>query len=194
MKETGIKTTIQLNEDNYRLWLFQMEILLEEQNCLQYDENGEVIYFYQTEDESTYIPAVKECAKSKLCMINNVSPAILSSRLKFKSAEDMWQHLFQEYSGENHSRKLQGIKAIASISYSGGSIPEFMDKCLETITTTITAAGKDQISLTELTLALLLNALPNRFAAVRAFLEQDQINLTLQPHGLKSKRKTNGMN
>jgi hypothetical protein len=103
-----------------------MDILLAEQNCLQYDEDGEVIYFYQTEDESTFVPAVKECAKSKLCIINNVSPGILRSLMKFKSAEDMWQHLFQEYSGENHSGKLQGIKAIASISYAGGSIPEFM--------------------------------------------------------------------
>ena len=46
-----------------------------------------------------------------------------------------------------------------------------MDKIFLKLNSTI-IAGKDEISLTELTLALMLNSLPNRFAAVRARLEQ----------------------
>jgi hypothetical protein len=95
--------------------------------------------------------------------------------MPFKDAHEMWYYLFTEYSGENHSRKL----AIASINYSGGSIIDFINNNLEILANTITAAGKDQISLTEFTLALILNALPNRFDTVRSFLEQDKKNIAI---------------
>jgi hypothetical protein len=98
----------------------------------------------------------------------------------------MWHFLFSTYSGENYSRKLQGIKSICAIRYQGGSVPEYIDKALGLLHSTIVAAGKDQISLTELCLALVLNGLPNRFSSARSQLESNSTNLQLS-HVIRSK-------
>jgi hypothetical protein len=75
------------------------------------DEAGDIMYIYETEDSTTFLPATKECPKTKECIIDNVSPSVLLNLKPFKDAHEMWYYLF---TGENHSRKLQGIKAIAS--------------------------------------------------------------------------------
>jgi hypothetical protein len=46
-----------------------------------------------------------------------------------------------------------------------------LEKIIRQLNATIIATGKDEISLTELTMAMFLNSLPNRFNSVRSLLE-----------------------
>ncbi len=78
------------------------------------------------------------------------------------------KYLYNTYSGENYSRKLQGIKTITSLTYTVGSVSDYMKKVIRQLNATIIAAGKDEISLTELTMVMFLNSLPNRFNNVRS--------------------------
>jgi hypothetical protein len=75
---------------------------------------------------------------------------------------------------ENYSRKLEGIKAISSLTYTGGSVTEYMENTIRQLNSTIVAAGCDEISLTELTMAIFLNILPNRFNNIRSLLEASE--------------------
>ena len=75
-------------------------------------------------------------------------------------------------------KNSRGSGSLAALSYDGRSIADFMNKIFLKLNSNI-IAGKDEISLTELTLALMLNSLPNRFAAVRARLEQYVKNFTI---------------
>jgi hypothetical protein len=42
--------------------------------CLMMEETGDIIYIYETENSTTFLPAIKECPKTKKCIIDNVSP------------------------------------------------------------------------------------------------------------------------
>jgi hypothetical protein len=88
--------------------------------------------------------------------------------------------------GENYSRKLQGIKNICNIRYNGGSMQEYLDHSTNLLHSTIIAAGKDSVSLTELCMILVLNGLPNRFSITRSNLENDAENLQ-KPQVVRSK-------
>ena len=168
-----LKLATKLNESNYSLWFFQMEILLQQEKLLELEEECTV---WAIENQ---LPAIVESPKARMCIVINCNETIMTSLMLMKSAKEMWEHLFKTYSGENYSRKLEGIRGLASLRFTGGSVTDFMDKIFLKLNATIIAAGKDEISLTELTLALMLNSLPNRFATVRAQLEQDVKNLTI---------------
>ena len=173
-RPTSLKLTTKLNESNYSLWYFQMEILLQEQELLELTDSKTTVWEIKNQ-----LPAIVESPKARMCIVTNCNEAILTTLMLMKTAKEMWLHLYKTYSGENYSRKLEGIRSLASLSYNSGSVIDFMDKIFLKLNATIIASGKDEISLTELTLALMLNSLPNRFATVRAQLEQDVKNLTV---------------
>ena len=177
-ENSSLKINTKLDETNYALWHFQIEILLEQENCFLVDDDGEPSYCITT-NGTNQLRKIKECAKSRLCIVNNCAESMVTTLMNMRTADQMWIHLYQAYSGENYSRKLQGIKAIAAICYNGGTIADYIDQTMRLLNTTIIAAGKDQISLTELALALTLNGLPNRFATIRSNLENDAKHLTI---------------
>ena len=166
-----------LNGTNYQMWYFEMAIILESAGCVPLNEAGEPTFLIGSHEAETQLVAVKNIAIAKHAIVSNCSDVIKPHLLLLKNATEMWQFLYSTYSGENYSRKLQGIKNICAIRYQGGSVPEYIDKALGLLHSTIVAAGKDQVSLTELCLALVLNGLPNRFAAVRSHLESNPANL-----------------
>jgi hypothetical protein len=175
-----------LNGSNYQLWYFEMAILLESAGCTVLNDAGEPTFLVGSNESETQLVAVKNIALTKHAIVLNCADVIKPHLLLLKNAQEMWHFLFSTYSGENYSRKLQGIKSICAIRYQGGSVPEYIDKALGLLHSTIVASGKDQISLTELCLALVLNGLPNRFSATRSQLESNSANLQLS-HVIRSK-------
>ena len=172
-----LSISTKLTADNYRLWYFEMAILLESSGCVTTDEANEPTFLIGDAASETQLIAIKECASSRLAIISNVTEPVKMLLVSCKNATDMWRFLFHSYSGENHSRKLQGIKNICNLRYHGGNMQQYVDTSIGTLHATIVASGKDQISLTELCMALLINGLPSRFATTRSILENDPVKL-----------------
>lgn len=158
-----------------------MTTLLEQEDCIAQDETPacDPDSGSSSAQHPMQPPKLKDNARAKMCIINNCNQQVLSTLMRMTSANQMWNHLFHAYSGQNYTRKLQGIKSIASLQYTGGPVIDFLDEALMKLHATIVATGREEISLTELCLAMVLNSLPNRFSNTRATLEQDPKNLTI---------------
>jgi hypothetical protein len=182
-KITKFNLETKLTEANYSLWYFQMAILLESAGCTLLDPEGNSIFLEGNAESDTQLVAIVDSATTKHAIVTNCSESIKTQlQMHSKSATDMWRYLFSSYSGENYSRKMQGIKTITTLKYNGGNVAEFVDKALGVLHSTIIASGRDQISLTELCLALILNGLPSRFATVRSQLENEPSNFQKPGH------------
>ena len=111
MSESKLNIT-KLTDSNYRLWYFEIAIALEGAGCIELDEQGNVVYLVGSADSETQLVAIKECAATKQTIVSNCSELIKTQLVTLKNASEMWRFLFSTYSGENYSRKLQGIKDI----------------------------------------------------------------------------------
>ncbi len=105
-----------LNKENYQLWEFQMVALLEDEKLLETVSNDDL------GDQSPY--QVKNNARAKRAILTNCTEAILISLVIIKSAPEMWQYLYNSFSGINMARKYAGIKKLATLTYGIGSMEE----------------------------------------------------------------------
>ncbi|KAJ2994626.1 hypothetical protein HDV02_001452 [Globomyces sp. JEL0801] len=114
-----IKITTQLDATNSTLWYFQMQILLEQEQCIVFNESdGDYSWIV-----ANRLHEIEENSKYRICI-----------------------YLYDTYSGENYSRKFQGIKAIACLTYPGGSVTEYMENTVRLLNAIVVAAGRDEIS------------------------------------------------
>jgi hypothetical protein len=151
-----------LNKENYQLWEFQMVALLEDEKLLEAVSNDDL------GGQSPY--QVKNNARAKRAIL---------TKTNIKSAPEMWQYLYNSFSGINMARKYAGIKKLATLTYGIGSMEENLLALERTLTSTITAAEGETIKIEDLAVAMFLNCLPERFASVRSVLEQQDKLLTL---------------
>lgn len=157
-----------LNSENYRLWSFQIKMLLSVEKLV--DETLAATGFQ-----------VLDNSKAKMAICINCSPEVLNALLDLETAPIMWTYLFETYAGKNRSRLNSGIKALAGIVYdaklSALSNLLALNKIMQD---TVMAAGEDTIKITDLGLAMFLNALPPSFAVMRSHLEQSNTDFDYQ--------------
>lgn len=163
-KRTIIET--KLNQNNYNLWVYHMKLILEDEK--QHDANAAV-------PENGHPFRIKETARSRRFIFQHTEQEIQTSLIHFETAIEMRDYLYQTYSGQNSARKNQGIKRLALFRVKKANLESLM----EIISDTEVAAGEKQISIAELGIHMLLNALPSRFSSARAILEAKTEPLSL---------------
>lgn len=114
---------------------------------------------------------IKDSARSKRCIFQNVSSTIQTSLINFESATDMWDHLYRTYSGKNNSRKNQGIRKLALFKYTESTIEKNVERIIDLANFTAIASNSDDISIQDLAIHVFLNSLPTRFSNIRTSLE-----------------------
>jgi hypothetical protein len=159
-----------LNQNNYNLWVYHMKLILEDEK--QHDPNAEV-------PENGHPFRIKETARSRRFIFQNTEKEIQTSLIHFDKAIDMWDYLYQTYSGQNAARKNQGIKRLALFRYQKPTIEQNLETLMDIISDTEIAAGDKNISIVELGIHMFLNALPSRFSSVRAILDSKNEAITL---------------
>lgn len=157
------KIDCKLDSNNYNLWNFQMKSLLVDQSCVLTDaEPVPGCHPLRLDDANP---------RSSLCIIQNCSQEINVNLMQYTTANEMWDFLYQTYSGQNSARKLTGIKKLATLKYAPGSLEENLNRMQIILADTITAAGSQSIDLSELAITMFLDCLPTRFSSVRTFIE-----------------------
>ena len=169
-KATLIET--KLNSINYNLWYFSIKIVLEDEE--------------QHDLEATDVPpedcpfVVLNTARAKRIIFLNCTTEVQATLTSCETASEMWNYLYRLNSGQNISRKNRGIKRLATFGFKKPTVHENVLELENLVTTTVVAAGTENISINELGVHVLLNSLPSRFNAVRALLEAREQNLTLE--------------
>ena len=102
-RPTSLKLTTKLNESNYSLWYFQMEILLQEQELLELTDSKTTVWEIEGQ-----LPAIAESPKARMCIVTNCNEAILTTLMLMKTAKEMWLHLYKTYSGGKLLTKTRG--------------------------------------------------------------------------------------
>ena len=127
------KIDCKLDSNNYNLWNFQMKSLLVDQSCVLTDaEPVPGCHPLRLDDANP---------RSSLCIIQNCSQEINVNLMQYTTANEMWDFLYQTYSGQNSARKLTGIKKLATLKYAPGSLEENLNRMQIILVDTITAAG-----------------------------------------------------
>ena len=100
-QKKSILIDTKLNSLNYNLWCYSIKIVLEEEE----------------QHNSTSVPNPNDCsfvvldtARAKRIIFLNCSPEVQATITHCVIATDMWNHLYRLNSGNNISRKNQGIK------------------------------------------------------------------------------------
>ena len=172
---TEIKKTplidIKLNSTNYNLWCFSIKIVLEDEE--QHNPNGVV-----ADGDCPW--AVLDTPRAMRIIFHNCSIEIQATLTDCTTAGKMWNLLYRQHSGQNIARKNQGIKRLATFSYSKPTVQENLLELGNIITATTVAAGTESISIQELGVHMFLNALPSRFNSVRSLLEAREDGVTLE--------------
>ena len=171
-KRSNLVMDTKLNSSNYNLWVFHLLLILEDEQQIRNDVNTEV-------PPNCHPTRILESARSKRLIFQNVEKEIQTTLIHYATAVEMWDFLYQTYSGENAGRKNQGIKRLAMFKYDKATIEGNLEDLTQLISNTEVASGKLTISIAELGIHMFLNCLPSRFGSVRAILEAGSEPLTL---------------
>ena len=170
-KRSNLVMDTKLNAGNYNLWVFHILLILEDEQQLDVVD-AEV-------PPNCHPTRILDSPRSKRCIFQNVEKEIQTTLIHYTTAVEMWDFLYQTYSGENVGRKNQGIKRLAMFKYDKATIQANLEDLTQLISNTEVASGKLTISIAELGIHMFLNCLPSRFASVRAILEAGTEPLTL---------------
>ena len=171
-KRSNLVMDTKLNPGNYNLWVFHILLILEDEQQILTGEDLVV-------PPNCHPTRIMESPRSKRLIFQNVEKEIQTTLIHYATAVDMWDFLYQTYSGENAGRKNQGIKRLAMFKYDKATIEGNLEDLTQLISNTEVASGKLTISIAELGIHMFLNCLPSRFASVRAILEAGSEPLTL---------------
>ena len=159
-----------LSGPNYLTWEYEIKFVLEDENCRK-----------TSTTESTAF-AIVDSPKACRIILRSVDPTIRVALLGLgiQSAPEMWSHLYDSFSGKNVARKTEGIKSLALFKFGSGTVAENFNRLQRIITATHVAAGTKTVAFEDFGVAMLMNSLPNRFAATRAILEASGNEVSLQ--------------
>lgn len=162
--DIGFKLT-QSPHDNWQVWLFAISPMLKEEELLVYSESSTTFELVPTERASRAIMV-------------NVDQDVLNLLVGSENASVMWKRLYAHFAGVSPSRKYLGIKQLTSFTCGNEGIQsdiiriEGIQRRLEA------AAGSGVLTISEIVVAMFLNALPIEFNPICSIL-QIETNLTL---------------
>jgi hypothetical protein len=160
-----------LNENNYLLWHKEATIIFEDENLVDKQKQP-------GPNDDPF--CIKDSARAQRIIFSNVSKNIQSQLVNLKSAPEMWNYTYREFSGTNKFRKNQGIKKLATATYdSSMTLDDNLLELESTIIATETASGSKSISIVELGIHMFLNCLPERFSNCRTILDTQPQEVTL---------------
>lgn len=175
----GLDIDVKLNSKNYSYWKFKMLPLLEDEGIISY-----TLQVTPTPENQNPPPAgqlvMVDTPRAKRAILVNVCEEIGTSLMTFTTAKQMWDFLYNEYSGKNEGRKFIGIKRLAQFNYEKASLKENLKEIQNIVQDTVIAAGSDTFRFDDLAVTMFLNCLPERFHATRSILEQSKETLTIK--------------
>ena len=110
--KSKIDIDLKLNSQNYTYWKFKITPLLEDEDLIEVKDNA---------------PGgltLKDSPKAKRAILTNVSDEIGLALMAFQNAPEMWNYLYNEFSGVTQFRKIAGIKNLVKFTYNKNTLKE----------------------------------------------------------------------
>jgi hypothetical protein len=165
-------STLKADGSNYDEWVAEVKPLLGAAKCLEFNSTGPTA---ANGDRPSCLKTSPDAVVYKaIGIIHKYVDSTIRQRLHAIStqcATKLWDYLSKEFAGKNLNRRTAAIKIITSASVSLANLDRDVNNFIVIAQKLTTATGSDSLSIQNLAITLLLNALPEALNHVRMPLE-----------------------
>ncbi len=175
-KQNKVETPLNQNGNGFKLWEFHLLNILAAESLMKELTANEKDTLIKAGKSPVEIP---DSAKAKRIITMNCSNDLVVMLLNLSTAQDIWDFLYNKFSGKKQNRKNAGIKHIATYKFTRSSMSDNLTAIQNILSATQIAAGSETIGLEDLAVTMFLNSLPDKYSAVRTVLENQTGTLKL---------------
>ena len=163
-KSLNIGTLLE-SEENWAVWELSLYPMMEDEGLMTF-------IIDPVTQHAVY--SIVEGPRARRAITCNLSDSVKKILIDCKSAQDMWDVLVKKFSGVNRGRKLRAIKKLGMFRIEGSDMEANVNRLQGITRTLLISNGSSTISVEDFAVAMLLNALPKSYSAVRVNVESNQ--------------------